>query len=213
MEALLHGVNPTIQLLIIMAMFSLLPFAFACMTSFLRYVIVFSILKTSLGTTQVPPSMVVIGFSLLLTIYTMMPVFNQMHQAAYPTYQRTSSLTMAVQKGVVPLKTHMLKHTHQSDIAFFLELGKKELPESPDELSMTTVIPAYILSEMKTAFTIGFVIFMPFVIIDILVANLLLALGIFMLSPTVIAIPFKVLIFVGVDGWSLIVNGLVNSFN
>lgn len=213
MDELLKNLDPAIQLLIVMGSFSLLPFVFVCMTSFLRYVIVFSILKTALGTQQVPPGMVIIGLSIILTLYTMSPVFSQMYEAGHKPYKQSGSMVLAIKEGSKPLKDFMMKQTQQDDVAFFIELAGKQPPNTPDDISIIEVAPAYILSELKSAFEIGFVIFIPFIVIDIVVANILLALGMFMLSPTIISLPFKLLIFIGVDGWSLIVNGLVQSFN
>lgn len=213
MDMMLKDLNPVIQLLIVMALFSLLPFVFACMTSFLRFVIVFSILKTAMGTQQVPPGIVIIGLSVILTMYTMGPVFQKMYDVGHVPYEKSGDILMAVQEGSVPLKEFMLRQTRESDLEFFVSKARKTPPESPDELTIFEVAPAYILSELKTSFEIGFIIFIPFIVLDIVVANILLALGMFMLSPTIISLPFKLLIFIAVDGWSLIVSGLVNSFN
>lgn len=213
MDELLKNLDPAIQLLLVMASFSLLPFVFICMTSFLRFVIVFSILKTALGTQQVPPGMVIIGLSMILTFYTMSPVFSQMYDAGYKPYKQTGSMAMALTEGAKPLKNFMLRQTREDDVAFFIELMHKKPPATPDDISLFEAAPAYIVSELKTAFEIGFIIFIPFVVLDLIIANVLLALGMMMLSPTIISLPFKLLIFVAVDGWSLIVHGLVQSFN
>lgn len=213
MDILLKDLNPVIQLLVVMALFSLLPFVFTCMTSFLRFVIVFSILKTAMGTQQVPPGIVVVGLSMILTFYTMAPVFQKMYEVGNVPYQKTGNMLLAVQEGSVPLKEFMLKQTRESDLEFFVSRMRKDPPKTPDELTLIEVAPAFILSELKTSFEIGFIIFIPFIVLDIVVANVLLALGMFMLSPTIISLPFKLLIFIAVDGWSLIVNGLVSSFN
>lgn len=213
MDELLKNLDPAIQLVIVMASFSLLPFVFVCMTSFLRFVIVFSILKTALGTQQVPPGMVIIGLATILTFYTMGPVFSQMYEEGYKPYKETGSIALALDKGSQPLKRFMLRQTRESDVAFFVQLQRKEPPKTPEDIGLFEVAPAYIISELKSSFEIGFVIFIPFVVIDLVVANVLLALGMMMLSPTIISLPFKLLIFIAVDGWSLIVNGLVQSFN
>lgn len=213
MDTMLKDMSPVLQLLVVMASFSLLPFVFVCMTSFLRFVIVFSILKTALGTQQVPPGMVIIGLSMILTFYTMSPVFSKMYEEGYKPYKETGSMVLAIQKGSEPLKEFMMKQTRESDLAFFVEMAKKEAPATPEEISIFEVAPAYIISELKSSFEIGFIIFIPFIVLDLVVANVLLALGMFMLSPTIISLPFKLLIFIAVDGWSLIVNGLVKSFN
>ncbi len=213
MDTVLKDLNPVIQLLIVMTLFSLLPFVFACLTSFLRFIIVFSILKTALGTQQVPPGIVIIGLSVILTFYTMGPVFQKMYEVGSVPYQKSGDMILAIQEGSVPLKEFMLKQTRESDLEFFVSKSRVEPPESPDDLTIFEVAPAFILSELKTSFEIGFIIFIPFIVLDIVVANVLLALGMFMLSPTIISLPFKLLIFIAVDGWSLIVSGLVSSFN
>ncbi len=212
MNNVLQDMNPVLQMLTVMSLFSLLPFVFCCMTSFLRFTIVFSLLKTAMGV-QVPPSIVTIGLCMILTFYTMGGVFEQMYEKGSIPYQKNGNLVVAIDEGSKPLKEFMLKQTRESDLAFFIELRKKNAPKSPDELSIWEIAPAYILSELKVAFEIGFVVFVPFIVLDLVVANILLALGMFMLSPTIISLPFKLLIFIAVDGWSLIVQGLVQSYN
>src|SRR5574344_218113 len=213
MDSVFNDMSPVIQLLVVVSAFSFLPFIFTCMTSFLRYVIVFSILKQALGTQQVPPAMVLVGLSIILTFYTMSPVFSKMFDYGSVPYQKNGDIVMTISEGSKPLKEFMMKQTRQEDLSFFVELSKGEMPQSPDEITIWEVAPAYIISELKTAFEIGFIIFVPFVVLDLVVANILLALGMFMLSPTIISLPFKLLIFIAVDGWSLIVQGLVGSFN
>ncbi|MDD3420193.1 MAG: flagellar type III secretion system pore protein FliP [Candidatus Gastranaerophilales bacterium] len=212
MESVIKDLNPILQLLVVMTVFSFLPFVFTCMTSFLRFVIVFSILKTALGTQQVPPSMVIIGLSMILTIYTMGATFQSMYDAGVKPYER-GDLIGCLTEGSKPLKEFMLRQTREDDLAFFVEMSKSPPPKTPDDLTIWQVTPAYIVSELKSSFEIGFIIFIPFIVLDLVVANVLLALGMFMLSPTIISLPFKLLIFIAVDGWSLIVNGLVQSFN
>lgn len=213
MENVLKDINPVLQILIVMTVFSLLPFVFCCMTSFLRFVIVFSMLKTAMGTQQVPPSIVIIGLSMILTFYTMGPTFQRMYEMGSIPYQQNQNIVAAINEGSKPLKEFMMKQTRESDLAFFVELSNKVPPKSPDDITLWQVAPAYIMSELKTAFEIGFVIFVPFIVLDLVVANILLALGMFMLSPTIISLPFKLLIFIAVDGWALIVQGLVTSYN
>ena len=209
----LKDLNPVLQMLLVMSVFSLLPFMFCCMTSFLRFTIVFSMLKTALGTQQVPPSIVIIGLSMILTFYTMSGVFQKMYEYGSVPYKSSKNIVLALEQGSKPLKEFMMKQTRESDLAFFVELSHKTPPKSPEEINMWEVAPAYILSELKTAFEIGFVVFVPFIVLDLVVANILLALGMFMLSPTIISLPFKLLIFIAVDGWALIVQGLVQSYN
>lgn len=213
METVFKDMNPVIQMLIIMSTFSLLPFVFACMTSFLRFAIVFSILKTAMGTQQVPPSIVIIGLSIILTFYTMSGVFSKMYEMGSVPYQKNGDMVMAVTEGIKPLKEFMMKQTRQKDLEFFVSLAQAEQPKTPEDVGLWTIAPAYIISELKTAFEIGFMVFVPFIVLDLVVANVLLALGMFMLSPTIISLPFKLLIFIAVDGWALIVQGLVNSYN
>ncbi len=213
MDDLIKNLNPTLQILVMMALLSFLPIMFVTMTSFLRFIIVFSILKTAMGTQQIPPGMVIIGLSIILTLYTMSPVFSDIYKAGYKPYHDSGSIVSAIKEGSKPLKMFMMRHTRQKDIAFFIETMNKKAPATPEDISLFEVAPAYIMSELKTSFEIGFIIFVPFVIIDLIVANILLALGMFMLSPTIISLPFKLLIFIAVDGWSLIVNGLIQSFH
>ncbi len=213
MDNILKDINPVIQLLIVMATFSLLPFVFVSMTPFLRFTIVFSMLKTAMGTNSVPPAITMVGLSLILTIYTMAPVFDNMYQAYQVPYKKNQNMIEALNASSKPLKEYMLKQTRQSDLVFFVEKTRHYAPKSPDELTLWEVAPAYIVSELKTAFEIGFIIYVPFIVLDLIVANILLALGMFMLSPQIVSTPFKLLIFIAVDGWSLIVKGLVESFN
>lgn len=209
----LQNLNPVLQMLIVMAMFSLLPFLFCCMTSFLRYVVVFAMLKTALGTQSVPPAMVIVGLAMVLTFYTMGPTFQKMYDMGSIPYKQNHDMIAAIQEGSKPLKEFMLKQTRESDLTFFIELSQKPKPKSPEEITIWEVAPAYIVSELKTSFEISFIIFVPFIILDLVVANILLALGMMMLSPTIISMPFKLLIFIAVDGWTLIVQGLVSSYN
>ena len=197
----LQNLNPVLQMLIVMSMFSLLPFLFCCMTSFLRFVIVFAMLKTAMGTQQVPPAIVIIGLSIILTFYTMGSTFQRMYDMGSVPYQKNHDMIAAIQEGSKPLKEFMLKQTRESDLNFFVEMAHKTKPQSPDEISIWEVAPAYIISELKTSFEISFIIFVPFIILDLVVANILLALGMFMLSPTIISMPFKLL------------QGLVSSYN
>jgi flagellar biosynthetic protein FliP len=213
MEAVIGKLDPALQLIILMGSLSLIPFIIVGMTSFLRYIIVLSILKTALGTQQVPPAIVLVGMALIMTFYTMGPVFGDMYNRAAPVIQQKQSIVRVFQEGSEPLKEFMMRQTRQSDISFFVEMSRHEAPSSPKDLTIWEVAPAFMISELRTAFEIGFVIFIPFVVLDLVVSNILLALGMMMLSPTIISLPFKILIFVAVDGWALIVNGLVQSFN
>lgn len=213
MDTVFSNMDPALQLVVLMASLSLIPFMVVSMTSFLRYIIVLSILKNALGTQQVPPAIVLVGMALVLTLYTMAPVFGEMYTKVDPVLQKNGSVVQVMEAGAGPLKEFMMRQTRQSDLAFFLSMSRKAPPATPQEIALWEIAPAYMVSELRTAFEIGFVIFIPFIVLDLVVANILLALGMFMLSPTIISLPFKILIFVAVDGWSLIVNGLVQSFN
>jgi len=140
-------------------------------------------------------------------------VFQKMYDLGSVPFLKNQDMVQTIQEGSKPLKEFMMKQTRESDLAFFIELSSKEQPRSPDDITIWQVAPGYILSELKTAFEIGFIVFVPFIVLDLIVANILLALGMFMLSPTIISLPFKLLIFIAVDGWALIVQGLVQSFN
>ena len=213
METIIRDMNPVLQMLILMTVFSLIPLVFCCMTSFLRFVIVFSMLKTAMGTQQVPPAIVIIGLAMILTFYTMGSTFQKMYEMGSVPYNKSQNIVLAIEEGSKPLKEFMMKQTRESDLAFFVELQQKTPPKTPEEITIWQVAPAYIMSELKTAFEITFIIFVPFIVLDLVVANILLALGMFMLSPTIISLPFKLLIFIAVDGWALIVQGLVTSYN
>lgn len=213
MNSLLQNLDPVLQLLVVMSCFSILPFVFTCMTSFMRYAIVFSFLKQAMGTQSIPPTIVLIGLSLIMTFYSMGGVFQNMWEAGYEPYKKSGSMVEALVEGSKPLKEFMLKNTRESDMAYFLEKSRGKAPEKPEDITIWEVAPAFILSELKTAFEIGFIIYIPFIVLDMVVANVLLALGMFMLSPTIISLPFKLLIFIAVDGWSLVVHGLAGSYN
>lgn len=213
MDMMFGKLDPALQLIILMASLSLIPFVVVSMTSFLRYMIVLSILKTALGTQQVPPAIVLVGMALVLTMYTMSPVFGDMYTRVNPIMQKNGSVVQMMGAASEPLKNFMMRQTRQSDVAFFVQMSHDKPPQSAKDLTLWEVAPAFMVSELRTAFEIGFIIFIPFIVIDLVVANILLALGMMMLSPTIISLPFKILIFVAVDGWSLIVNGLIQSFN
>ena len=150
---------------------------------------------------------------MILTFYTMGPTFQKMYEMGSIPYQQNQNIVAAIDQGSKPLKEFMMKQTRETDLAFFVELTNKVPPKSPDEITVWQVAPAFIMSELKTAFEIGFIIFVPFIVLDLVVANILLALGMFMLSPTIISLPFKLLIFIALDGWALFVQGLVTSYN
>jgi flagellar biosynthetic protein FliP len=202
-----------LQLVILMASLTLLPFLFIMSTSFLRTIIVLGFLRSAMGTQQVPPNQVVIGLSIFLTIYTMSPVWGAINDdAVLPYFNKQISQSVALERAAEPLKKFMLKQVHKEELAFFVRLVKVPPPRKPTDLPIHVVLPAFMVSELSTAFKIGFMLFLPFLIVDLVVANTLLALGMMMLSPVTISLPFKLLIFTLSDGWSLLIQSIVRSF-
>ncbi len=213
-ENLLGNLEPALQITILLVLLSMLPLIVITMTPFLRMLIVLSLLRTSMGTQQVPPNMVIIAMAMILTGYVMGPTLNEMNETAFtPLSNKQVTVPIAIGEAYKPLRRFMLKQTDMKDLAFFYQLSKEPNPKSPEEVSFRQLIAAFLLSELRTSFQIGFLIFIPFLVIDLIVANILLALGMIMLSPTIVSLPFKLLIFVAVDGWTLIIKGLVQSFN
>lgn len=213
-ENLLPNLDPALQIVILLVLLSMLPLMIMTMTPFLRIIIILSLLRTSLGTQQVPPNLVLIGMALILTGYVMGPALNEMNQKALvPLSNQQLGPVQATLEAYKPLKKFMLKQTNMKDLAFFYRLSKTPNPKSPEDVGFRQLVAAFLLSEIRTAFQIGFLIFIPFLVIDLIIANILLALGMIMLSPTIVSLPIKLLIFVAVDGWTLIIKGLVQSFN
>jgi flagellar biosynthetic protein FliP len=203
----------TIQTLLFLTSLTFLPAILLMMTSFTRIIIVLSLLRQALGTVQAPPNQVLIGLSLFLTFFVMAPVFEQMYREAYvPFSERRLGFNEALERGAVPLRGFMLRQTRQSDLALFANIAKEPPLASPEQVSMKILVPAYVISELKTAFQIGFVVFIPFLIIDLVVSSVLMSMGMMMLSPVIISLPFKLMLFVLVDGWNLLVGSLVQSF-
>lgn len=203
----------SVQTLLILTLLTFLPAALLMMTSFTRIVIVLSLLRQALGTPTVPPGQVVIGLSLFLTFFVMAPVFDRAYSDAYLPYTRDElKFEQALAKGGEPFHRFMLKQTREQDIALFVSLSGEAKPESPEAVPFKVLVPAYVISELKTAFQIGFIVFIPFIIIDMVVASVLMSLGMVMLSPQVVSLPFKLMLFVLVDGWSLLIGSLVSSF-
>ena len=183
------------------------------MTSFTRIIIVLAILRQALGTQQMPPNQILIGIALFLTIFLMTPQIKAIYYNAYlPLENNKISLEDAYYRATKPLKKFMLRQTRQKDIALFLRIAHKKNPKNPQELSMGIVIPAFLISELKTAFEIGFIIYIPFLIIDMIVSSILMSMGMMMLPPIMISLPFKLLIFVLANGWNLVVLSLFKSF-
>ncbi|MHA6196480.1 flagellar type III secretion system pore protein FliP [Pseudomonas wadenswilerensis] len=203
----------SLQILLIMTALSFIPAFVILMTSFTRIIIVFSILRQALGLQQTPSNQILIGLALFLTMFIMGPVFDRVNKDALQPYlSETLTAQQALEKAQVPLKDFMLAQTRQSDLDLFMRLSKRTDIASPDQVPLTIMVPAFVTSELKTAFQIGFMIFIPFLIIDLVVASVLMAMGMMMLSPLIISLPFKIMLFVLVDGWALIIGTLAGSF-
>jgi flagellar biosynthetic protein FliP len=203
----------SLQTLILLTSLTFLPAVLLMMTAFTRIIIVLSLLRQALGTLQSPPNQVLIGLSLFLTFFVMAPVFDRINNEALQPYLADQMNVMqALEKGSGPLKEFMLKQTRQEDLALFVKLSKTPPLQGPEAVPLKVLVPAYVISELKTAFQIGFVIFIPFLIIDMVVASVLMSMGMMMLSPVTISFPFKLMLFVLVDGWNLIIGSLMQSF-
>ncbi|XYY60482.1 flagellar type III secretion system pore protein FliP [Bacillus velezensis] len=206
-------VSSTVKLLPLLTVFSVAPGILILMTCFTRIVIVLSFVRTSLATQNMPPNQVLIGLALFLTFFIMAPTFSEINKEALtPLMDNKISLDEAYTKAEKPIKEYMSKHTRQKDLALFMNYAKMKKPESIQDIPLTTMVPAYAISELKTAFQMGFMIFIPFLIIDMVVASVLMSMGMMMLPPVMISLPFKILLFVLVDGWYLIVKSLLDSF-
>jgi flagellar biosynthetic protein FliP len=207
------SVSAPLQIVIVLTLLSFLPAVLVIMTSFTRIVIVFHFLRQALGTQEVPSNMVLIGLTLFLTMFVMAPVADRINEVAVqPAIAGKVSIGDAVLLASTPLREFMLKQTRQKDLALFVDLSSSPRPTQPSDLSMRVVIPAYAISELKTGFQMGFFVFIPFVLIDLVVSTTLLSMGMMQLPPAMISLPFKLLLFVMVDGWNLIVTSLVRSF-
>jgi flagellar biosynthesis protein FliP len=203
----------SLQILLLMTALSFLPAFLIMMTSFTRIIIVFSILRQALGLQQSPSNQILIGLALFLTLFIMTPVFNKIHDTAYlPYINEKITAPQAIELVKKPLHEFMLGQTRQSDLQLFFRIAGAAPVQKPEEIPFTLLVPAFITSELKTAFQIGFLIFIPFLVIDIVVASVLMAMGMMMLSPLIISLPFKIMLFVMVDGWALMVGTLAASF-
>lgn len=203
----------SLQTLILMTSLTFIPAALLMMTGFTRIIIVLSLLRQALGTQSAPPNQVMVGLALFLTFFVMAPVFDKIYTDAYqPLEEDKITMQEALEKGVQPLKTFMLKQTREGDLALFAKMAQVEKIETPADVPLRILVPAFMTSELKTAFQIGFAIFIPFLIIDMVVASVLMAMGMMMVSPSIVALPFKMMLFVLVDGWQLILGSLVQSF-
>lgn len=203
----------SLQMLLFMTALGFIPAMLLMTTAFTRIVIVLSLLRQAMGVTQSPPNQVILGLSLFLTLFVMGPTFDQVYNKAWAPFSDDKiSFNQAVEEASKPMKAFMLSQTREKDLAFFIEISRSEKPATKADVSMKTLIPAYVISELKTAFQIGFMVFIPFMIIDLVVASILMAMGMMMVSPVTISLPFKLMLFVLVDGWTLLMGSLVQSF-
>jgi len=204
----------TLQVLVLMTALTLLPSLLIMMTSFIRIIVVMSLLRQALGTAQTPPNIVLIGISLFLTLFVMSPIFNSIYENAYTPYVNEEiSAQEAINVAESPLREFMITQTREDDLIIFSEIGEFEYTGNAEEVPLNILIPSFMTSELKTAFTIGFLIYIPFVIIDLIVASVLMSMGMMMLSPMMISMPFKLMLFVLADGWILIMQSLTSSFS
>jgi flagellar biosynthetic protein FliP len=202
-----------LQALFLITILALSPSILIMLTSFCRLIIVFSFLRRALGTQTMPPDQILVGLSLFLTLFIMMPVFTNMNDNALQPYlSQKISWKEGLEKAGKPLRTFMLKQTSEKDVALFIKIAKKPLPGNSDDLTYDVIIPAFIISELKTAFIIGFILYIPFLVIDMITASVLLSMGMMMLPPIMVSMPFKIILFVLIDGWNLLIQQLVGSF-
>jgi flagellar biosynthesis protein FliP len=212
-----RGSNDTAQALRMvlgLSVLAVLPALLVCLTSFLRIIIVLSMLRQAIGMPETPPNPVLLGLALFFTLFTMAPVLQSLNDHAFQPFMNGSlGMEAAYGKGMQPLRDFMVRQTREQDLALMIELSKAKVPQSVEEVGNVQLIPAFMLSELRAAFQIGFVVFLPFLLIDLVVSSVLMALGMMMMPPTTIALPLKVLMFVLVDGWSLVLKALVGSFH
>ena len=206
-------VSVVIQILALLTVLSLAPAILIMMTSFTRLIVVFSFLRHALGTQQMPPNQLLIGLALFLTFFIMTPVWQEVNQKALVPYkEKKISQTQAFEEALKPVRQFMLKQTREKDLALFVQMAKMPRPKNSNDIPTTVLLPAYMISELKTAFQIGCILYIPFLIVDMVVSSVLLSMGMMMLPPVMISLPFKVILFVLVDGWNLVVGSMVKSF-
>jgi len=202
-----------VQILLFLTLLTFLPAIILSITSFTRIVIVFHFLRQALGTSETPSNQIILGLTLFLTLFIMSPILEQINtEALQPMMAGTVTQTQALDAAVKPLRSFMMKYTREKDLALFMNIAKKPRPRNADDIPTSVMIPAFMISELKTAFQIGFVLFLPFLVIDMIVATVLLSMGMMQLPPIMVSMPFKILLFIMVDGWNLIVGSLVRSF-
>lgn len=203
----------SIRLLVLLTVLSLVPAILVMVTSFTRTIIVLSFVRNAIATNSVPPNQVLVGLALFLTLFTMAPTLARVQTEALAPYMDGQlSQEVAFERASVPIREFMLRYTREKDLALFIAASDSPQPNTPDDLALTVVVPAFMISELKTAFQMGVMLFIPFMVIDMVVASTLLSMGMFMLPPTTIALPFKLLLFVMADGWHLVVKALLESF-
>jgi len=207
------NVSTSVKLLLMLTVLSLAPSILILMTCFTRIIIVLGFVRTSLATQQMPPTQVLIGLAMFMSFFIMAPTFQEVNkQALTPLFEEKITLEEAYEKASIPFKEFMSEHTRQKDLALFLDYAQMDQPKSIQDIPLTALVPAFAISEMKTAFQIGFMIFIPFLVIDMIIASVLMSMGMMMLPPVMISLPFKILLFVLVDGWYLVVKSLLQSF-
>jgi len=203
----------SIQILVLMTLLTLLPAAILSASAFVRIIIVLSILRQALGTAQTPPNQVLLGIALFLTFFVMSPVIGDIHQnAATPYMEGSMSATEALENGIKPIRNFMIDQTRESDLHLFASIAQRTDIESVEQAPLSIIVPSFMVSELKTAFQIGFLVFIPFLVIDLVVSSVLMSMGMMMLSPMIISLPFKIMLFVMVDGWALLLGTLASSF-
>lgn len=202
-----------VQILILLTILTLAPSIFIMCTAFIRIIIVLALTRQAIGTSTLPPNQVLAGLALLLTFFVMAPTFNKMNETAIQPYMKNQiTQQVALDKAIIPLREFMIQHTEEKELGLFLSMAKIEKPKDWKDVPTYTLIPAYVLSELKTSFKIGFVIFLPFLVIDIVVASILVSMGMLFLPPTTVAMPFKLILFVMIDGWYLVTKTLLEGF-
>lgn len=210
----LNGTSQAMRIVLGLTLLAVLPALLVCLTSFLRIIVVLSMLRHAIGMPETPPNTVLIGLALFLTLFTMAPVLEKVnHDAFQPFMAGQADMAQVLERGSGPMREFMARQTREQDIALMIELAKAPTPRTMEEVGNLQLIPAYMLSELRAGFQIGFVIFLPFLLIDLIVSSILMALGMMMMPPTTIAMPLKILVFVLIDGWSLVLKALVGSFH
>ncbi len=207
------AISTSVKMILLLTVLSIAPAILILMTSFTRIIIVLSFVRTSLATQQMPPNQVLIGLALFLTFFIMAPTFNEIYsEALQPLFEEDMTLDEAYESASGPIKEFMAQHTRQKDLALFMNYTQQEAPQQVQDIPLTALVPAFAISELKTAFQMGFMIFIPFLIIDMAVASVLMSMGMMMLPPVMISLPFKILLFILVDGWYLITHSLLQGF-